>query len=156
MTTHPMMCTTGEMAEPRDMTLALHRVVVLGAHPVEASFSLPFCSPPPCPPPRAGKLVVHKRLPESQQQNSLPRVPRGDAWLRHHSTPNSGKLCSGHQPRWDKYRDVRDWGVSLGSDHITPKTPKGTRGVQGQTQKAGDASLRSRVSQRGKLCAWEG
>ena len=90
MTTHPMMCTTGEMAEPRDMTLALHRVVVLGAHPVEASFSLPFCSPPPCPPPRAGKLVVHKRLPESQQQNSLPRVP----YSTEATSPILGPLCN--------------------------------------------------------------
>lgn len=129
-TTHPMMCTTGETAEPRDVTLALHWEslswgLILWWH------HFPCHSAPCCPPhpPGLAKLVVHKWLPESQQQNSLPGVPPGDTQLRHHTTPNSVKLYSGHQPRWAKYRDTQDWGVSLGSDYITPKTPKGTWGL---------------------------
>lgn len=85
MTTHPMMRTTGEMAEPRDMTLALHRVVVLGAHPVEASFS-----PPPCPPPRAGKAGGAQTAPRISATEQPSQSP---AWGCLATSPQHPKFC---------------------------------------------------------------
>lgn len=88
--THPMKCTTGETAEPRDVTLALHWEslswgLILWWH------HFPCHSAPtlPSPPPGLAKLVLYKWLPESQQQ----QPSRSPAWGYPATSPYHPKFC---------------------------------------------------------------